>query len=871
MALLSPYRILDLTDERGLLAGRILADLGAEVIVVEPPGGSSARRAGPLDSRLDPLDRSLLWQAYAIRHRSIVCDLDREDDRATFVALAATADVVIESGASGLDLTAAETTIVALRSVNPGLIRVRISPFGPDGPRADSPATDLTIWAAGGALSPNREQDRPPVRPSVDQAWRHAAADAAVGALLALHARHADGCGQDVEISAQRSVAQATLGSILAAAIGDDRPDPRTAHRSRQQQSATVSDRSGSGTSSAASKWTVRDGVVELHLASGPAVGSFTNALFAWIAESVAVPESVAAIDWSTLVNTATGAHVTAADRELARAVVAAHLARHTREELLAAAVTRRLLIAPLMTVSDHLTDGHLRERRALWSLDVPAADGTVQIVTAGAFARSSDDTFATPRRAPRLGEHTADIRDELARRRPVATVRSGAGLPPSADGQPIARPALHGVRVLDLSWVVAGPVVGRTLADFGAEVIRLEHPDRVDTARVIAPFHGGVDGLERSACYGNANAGKLGLGLDLRHPEAAPVVADLVAWADVVVESFAPGVIERLGLGYDTVRSINPGVVMLSTSLMGQTGPLARFAGFGNLGAALSGFADLTGWPDLPPSGPYGPYTDYLAPRLATAVVLAALDRRRRTGRGCYLDVAQLESALLFLAPEIAAASTGTPAPRRNGNRSAAMSPHGVYPVAADHRGDRFVAIAVATDEQWQRLAAVLDLAGRHDDRFATAAGRLEHVDALDELVAAATSGWPGEELAARLCADGVPAALAASSADMLDDPQLAALGHFVTVSHRELGTTVVEGPRQTLSRTPGAPRRGAPCRGEHNRQILTRVLGYSDATVERLLAGGAFGNVATVGRTERRQDELGSATVTAAGGTSR
>jgi len=212
----------------------------------------------------------------------------------------------------------------------------------------------------------------------------------------------------------------------------------------------------------------------------------------------------------------------------------------------------------------------------------------------------------------------------------------------------------LQDLNVLDFSWVVAGPAVGRALADFGATVIRIETTNKIDTARLIGPFHDGITGPEHSALYGNVNAGKYGMTLDMSNEKAREVVLDLVRWADIVVESFSPGVMKKWGLDYETLRAVNPTLIMLSTSILGNTGPYSKFAGFGNLGSAMSGIMNIAGWPDEPPKGPFGPYTDFVGPRFSLVMVLSALDHARRTGEGCYIDLSQVETGIHFIAQGI-------------------------------------------------------------------------------------------------------------------------------------------------------------------------------------------------------------------------
>jgi crotonobetainyl-CoA:carnitine CoA-transferase CaiB-like acyl-CoA transferase len=418
-------------------------------------------------------------------------------------------------------------------------------------------------------------------------------------------------------------------------------------------------------------------------------------------------------------------------------------------------------------------------------------------------------------------------------------------------DLQPLA-----GLKVADLTWVVAGPTVGRVLADYGATVVRVETSRRVETARVVGPWHDGVAGAERSVLYGNVNAGKLGLALDLSLEPAREVVRDLVRWADVVAEAFTPGVIQRWGLDYESLRRIKPDLIMLSTSLMGQTGPYAGYAGYGTSGAALSGFQNLVGYPDRPPIGPFGPYTDYVAPRYSLVAVLAALDHRRRTGEGCYIDHSQAETGINFLAPAFLDYYASGRVAERAGNRDPQMAPHGVYGCrgdggqgsgagegAARPAASVWVAIAVRSDVEWVRLATLIggdELAA--DQRFATAAQRLEHADVLDDVIGAWTAERTAVEVESLLQGQGIPAHVAQASIDAVADPQLQHRGHFVELPHPQFGRTVIETSRYKLSRTPAVIERAAPAFGQDNRHVLRDILGYDDERIGALAECGAL-----------------------------
>ena len=398
----------------------------------------------------------------------------------------------------------------------------------------------------------------------------------------------------------------------------------------------------------------------------------------------------------------------------------------------------------------------------------------------------------------------------------------------------------LSDVKVLDLTWVMAGPTATRLMADYGATVLRVESSRRIDTGRTLPPFHSGQPGPENSARFQNLNAGKLGITLDLTKEAGRAVVLDLVRWADVVAESFSPKAMRAWGLDYESLRQVKPEIVMLSTCLMGQTGPLSMFAGFGSLATAISGFYDLTGWPDRPPAGPFGAYTDTVAPRFMVAAILAALDHRRRTGQGQHIDQSQAESALHFLGPALLDYTVNDRVQGRTGNRDAHLAPHGVYPAAGD---DRWVAIAAGADEQWQALCEVMERPELlRDERFATAAARLAHQDELDAILAEWTKGREAEEAEATLQARAVPASVVQNSGEMYADPQLAHRGHFVEVEHPTHGTITVEGSHFRLSRTPARFARAAPTLGQDNQYVLETLLGYSTERIGELVAEGVL-----------------------------
>jgi len=397
----------------------------------------------------------------------------------------------------------------------------------------------------------------------------------------------------------------------------------------------------------------------------------------------------------------------------------------------------------------------------------------------------------------------------------------------------------LEGLKVLDLTWVVAGPAMGRTLADYGATVVRVESSVRVDVARQMGPFPQGAMDVQHSALYDTYNAGKLGLALDLNRPEGREIVRDLALWADVLLESFAPGQMARWGLEPDRLRVANPGLIGVSSSLMGQTGPFAAFAGFGNVGAAVAGFQAIVGREGAQPVGPFGPYTDYVAPRFGLPTLLAALEHRRTTGEGCWIDIAQAEAAIQFLAPEVAAAAAGGEVARAMGNRDRQYAPHGVFRCTGE---DSWVAIAVRTDAEWRALAERLG-PDAQDPALATAQGRKSAEDRLEALVEAWTGARTAQAVEAELQGLGIAAHRVANTAEVVGDPHLAARGHFVRLPHSLGGAeSVFDATRYRLSETPAEYRMPAPSFGRDLRRVLVDFLGYDAERVNALEASGLF-----------------------------
>ncbi len=813
--MLSPFRVLDLSDERGILCGFVLGELGADVVCVEPPSGSRARQQGPFAGAVPDPERSLFWWAYARGKRSVVLDPGAPADRDALLRLVDGADVLVESRTPG-EMERLGLGFEELARRNPGLVYVSVTPFGQTGPKAHWAASDLTVFAASGALWLMGDEDRPPVRISVPQAFLHAAAEAAAAALVALHERRRSGRGQHVDVSAQQAVALATQSDIVSAAL-------RSAGGARTAGGGKI------GELTLRFRYPARDGHVSITHLFGRAFGPASARLMEAVCDDGFCDEALRDKDWIAIASLIAKGAEPVATHDRAKEAIAAWTASKTKAELLEIAMKRRLLVAPAWTLRDVASNDQLADRSYFQPLERPG--GGKEARQLGPFVRGTDRAPRPADRAPRLGEHTTELLGESR-----ATV---AAVPAPARSKEDPDLPLADVKILDFMWALAGPAGTRMLADYGAEVVRVESGSKQDPIRGGRPFVDRQFGLETGALFHGANAGKRMLGLDLTRSEAREVVLDLVRWADVVCESFTPGTLARLGFGYDALREVNPALVMLSTSLMGQTGPLATFSGYGNLSAAIVGFHEMTGWPDREASGPYGAYTDYVTPKFVASALLAALDQRDRTGEGAHLDLSQAEASLHFLAPAMLDTLVNGGDPTRKGNGDDCFAPHGCYPVTGN---DRWIAIAVENDRGFRDLCRALGrevLAG--DPRFATAGDRRRNAGALDTAVGELTRGHEGSELEARLQEKGIACHTVQDSPAACADPQLQARGHFVRLESGE-AYTIVEDTRSRLSRTPARVRRGVPTLGRDNWEILTGILGYDEARVAGLAAAGVL-----------------------------
>ncbi len=398
------------------------------------------------------------------------------------------------------------------------------------------------------------------------------------------------------------------------------------------------------------------------------------------------------------------------------------------------------------------------------------------------------------------------------------------------------SRPALAGVRILDFSSLLAGPISPLFVGMLGAEVIKVESRVRLEGMR-RPPY--AYDDPEDSPVYNSLNLNKMCVQLNLKEPAALELALRLVSISDAVVENMRPGVMERMGLGYDRLRRVNPSIVMVSGSSAGSAGPESSYPGYANVFNSLSGLGHLTGYPDAPPSE----LRDSIDARVGATsafAVLTGLFHRRRTGEGGLIDLSASEALTMFGGEALMEYAMNGRVQHRQGNREPGMAPHGCYQAKGD---DAWLTIAVGNDTEWQALCRAT---GRgdwaSDPRFSDRLLRCRNQEALDEAVQGWTAKHTSEEAARILQSAGVAAAPSMSSRDLAEDPHLMAREVWREVEHPVLGAQIVQGPPWKLSETPPTVRSAGPLLGQHNHHVFVEMLGMSPEAVARWQEAGVI-----------------------------
>lgn len=407
----------------------------------------------------------------------------------------------------------------------------------------------------------------------------------------------------------------------------------------------------------------------------------------------------------------------------------------------------------------------------------------------------------------------------------------------------------LDGVKVADFSWFGAGPICAENLATFGATVVRVESEAHVDGLRMVAPFATGKTGYNVSGYFNAYNAGKLGLTLNFGTEKAREMGMKLAAWCDIFITNQTPRILERWHFTYDDLVKVNPEIIAAYQPMQGASGPHKYFMGFGAVLGPITGYSHLSGFAHRPPMGLGTNYPDYVInPGHTLVALLAALRHKRRTGKGQYIELSQLESSVAPLAPAIMDYTSNGRVEMRAGNRLAQAAPHGAFRckdgVFNDAPEERWIAFGVFDDAQWGGLVDAMGApAWTSDTKFSTHDARKQNEDKLEAHITEWTREQTAEDVMARLQSHGVPAGVVQNARDMLDaDEHLKARGYYVYLDHVEAGRCAYDGPPFVLSKTPGVLRHAAPTLGEHNERVCKEILGMSDEEIVEALVEQAL-----------------------------
>jgi crotonobetainyl-CoA:carnitine CoA-transferase CaiB-like acyl-CoA transferase len=849
---LTGIRVVELADEQAEYCGLTLAGLGADVVKVEPPGGSPTRRIGPFyQDRADP-ERSLFFWQYNRGKRSIVLDLARAGDGERFRALVATADVLLESTPRG-ELDRHGLGPASLRRQHPTLIVARVSPFGDEGPWADFKGSDLVHLALGGVMmncgydpAPDGTYDLPPIAPQMWHAFHIAGEQLAMAIVAALLFRWRTGQGQQLACAIHEAVAKSTEVDLMSWVMRRApvlRQTCRHARESITPHPSIVHTKDG--------RW------VMANLGTRPGeTAQLVKLLERYGMDAGLDPEKPGLPSSGRFVpgtgpSTARRDHAMEAVQRFVRAFTYANVPWREAQEA-------GMLWAPLRKPHENATDPHWLARQSCTDVEHPELGRSFRYATSKWLATAT--SWSVGRRAPRLDEDAGSI---ALPREPDVPVISPAAQAPAHEGlSPRGKPfPLHDIRILDFTWFLASAGGTRFLSAFGAESIKVElksHPDtrmaamapvggRAAREKATAPLPGVTD-PDMGGQFNNKNPGKRGISLNVRHPRGLEIARRLVAMSDVVAEGFSPGVLDSWGLGYDSLRAIKPDIVYVQQSGMGAKGTYGRFRTVGPIANSFSGLSEMSGLPE--PAMPAGwgySYLDWMGAYSFALAILTGLFHRARTGQGQWIDASQSEVGLFISGTTILDWSANGRVWSRYGNRSPykPAAPHGVYPCAGD---DRWLAIACFTEDEWRALTRVAQhpqWAG--DARFADLAARLVHQDALDALVGGWTRSCDAYDTMLALQRAGVPAGVCQTAADRCGhDPQLAALAWLTEVTGTKIGRWPLAEVPVKLSESPayigGRLDRGAPGYGEDNQYVYGELLGMSSAEIKALAEDGVI-----------------------------
>lgn len=783
---LKGFRALDLTDLSGQLCGRVLADLGMEVIKIEPPGGDPVRNLAPFITSPDGKRLSTVFAHLNAGKASKVLDLNGETGGAQLRELVKTADVLIESFQPG-DLEAKGLGYKDLVTINPKIVMASITGFGQTGPKKNFACNDLVALAESGFLYISGDPSLPPVKPPEAQAYYFASLFATAGLLAALYRRERTGQGDHVDTSMQEALA--TQEHIIRLWANDQQ----------------IAKRAGSqhGSVAPAKIFSCKDGFVYLYVTRQ----HWKLFLSLWKNH----PTVFDAPDW--LNNLYRRAHA-----DELNAAVEAFLSGFTMAEITEFLQAKGIPCVPVNTPLGFANDEQVRER------------GFIAPVEHAGFGKSKQPAipFIIDGARPPIG--SVPILDSWQPSVAIPNECEGSKISPFGrnDRQPGNGP-LEGIRIVSFDHVLAGPYGTTILAELGADVIKVESSKGgMDPFR----FFGTGEDPNLSPRFLEFNRNKRSFTVNLKHPKGQTVLHDLVAKADAVLDNYSVDVVERIGLAYDQLCKVNRDIINLRMPGLGTTGPKRHFSTVGVNITAFTGLTYLWNHPGVtnPPIGSQTVFPDYVSGTLCAIIIISGVLYRDRQKRGAFIDLGQSEATAFMIGAHLMEAAASGKNAEPIGNISPSVAPHGCYPCLGE---DRWCVIAAENEQQWVALAKIIESGVTGDPRFATNAERLKNRAALDAIIGSWTKTKEPFALRDQLQGAGIPCGVVQTGEDLVNDPHLQQRGFIVAVDNSRLGRVVLPNFPLQFTNAKLTRRWEFPVLGRDTETVLRDVVGYDEATI--------------------------------------
>lgn len=798
---LAGLRVIDAADGVGEMCGRMLADFGADVIRLEPPQGAQSRQLAPLC----PDGSTSYYFAYRnFNKRGISLDLQSAPGQAQLFKLLDSADIYLHSAKpSATQGTALDPD--SLSQQFPHLIVASLTAFGQTGPYADYEPTPDVVFALSGWLSSSGLPDKPPLLMPGAQPYDFAGVIGCFAVLCALIQRHRTGRGQHLDVSALESLAQCNTWQLTNA----------SAARNAGVEPATLR----SGTSPVYPLFPTKDGYARPVILSPH---QWRN-MWQWLGE----PEEFAAPEWGETLFRMT-------NLDVLNPYIERLFAQYNMEECAKEGQRRGVVVVPMLKTSDVLVNEHYQSRSTF-------APGEVSAGVAGSFVNGwleiARQRLGYRFGPPQVGQHNEEV---LSEERPKLQMQSsGAGnaqaqtgpadAPPAADH---AQAPLAGLRVMDFGHGGVGVEGGRMLAEYGADVIKIESRTYYDFIRTMLAS-------EMNGSFASSNRSKRSFGVAPRTPQGRQTLLKLAQHSDIVIENNSTGTMDKLGVGYSDLSQANPKIVLASSQMMGAHGAYGDWIGYGPTIQTVGGLTWLWNFDDGdPPPGSIAIHPDHIAGRIAAIAALLGIWQSLNSGSGFHAELAQVENLIGLLGDVYLHESIQPGSVKPMGNDSLMGAPWGVFPCEGEQQ---WCVICVRDDRDWQALKQVMGHPEwASDTAYDASAGRLASRAQLNEGVAQWTASLPPREVMSSCQQAGVPAGAMFTVLDQMDDPHYQARGFMVEIEQQEMGQVFMEGAAFVGSDMAGPDIFQAPMLGQHTLEICQELLGMDSEEIEQLVADG-------------------------------